>query len=137
MHDAFVAELARPSEPWRAAIHVDMDHFGSINRGYNWQAADKVLAEVAHLLGSMRSPRAFLARVGGDKFLMLLLESVDAAAERAENIRSLVANLFANRFEGLTCSVSVVEAATLGDTLTVLRELNVRAKAKRNYVASP
>ncbi len=57
---------------------VDLDNFGAINHSLGQGIGDRLLTEVARRLSTAIPPSATLARVGGDKYAVLL----DAPAER-------------------------------------------------------
>lgn len=71
-----------------ALVMIDMDHFKRVNDTYGHDVGDKVLVELtARLAGEMRQPD-FLARWGGEEFMVLLPETSPSEAVRlAERLR--------------------------------------------------
>jgi two-component system, cell cycle response regulator len=63
-----VAETGRPL----SVGLVDLDHFKVINDTFSHQVGDEVLATVALMLEAAVSEPAFVARLGGEEFLMVL-----------------------------------------------------------------
>lgn len=51
---------------------IDLDHFKVVNDSYGHQAGDQVLAHLANYLSSNVRSTDFVARYGGDEFLLLL-----------------------------------------------------------------
>lgn len=70
---------------------LDLDHFKRINDSYGHLAGDKVLKIVADQLRKRLNGRGFIARFGGEEFVLLLPQtSLAAAAEVAEALRAAV-----------------------------------------------
>ena len=54
-----------------ALLHIDVDHFKQINDTKGHDAGDFILMHVAHTLEDLVRDRDFVARVGGDEFVVL------------------------------------------------------------------
>jgi diguanylate cyclase (GGDEF)-like protein len=104
-----------------ALLFMDLDNFKNVNDTHGHLAGSQVLKEVGYLLRrAVRTPRATLARYGGDEFVIILPGfSLPAATRVAEQIRRAIRNQAYLRgrfswasgpvdFKGpLTCSVGV------------------------------
>ncbi|MBW1947854.1 MAG: GGDEF domain-containing protein [Deltaproteobacteria bacterium] len=72
-------------------IVFDVDKFRTINNTYGHRAGDKILLHVARLTGEGIRKDDFLARYGGDEFVVILPESnLKAAARIANKIRTSI-----------------------------------------------
>ncbi|KQS98215.1 MULTISPECIES: bifunctional diguanylate cyclase/phosphodiesterase [unclassified Rhizobium] len=54
-----------------AILHIDLDRFKQINDTLGHQAGDTMLVHTARVLSTIISERDFVARIGGDEFLIL------------------------------------------------------------------
>lgn len=71
-----------------AVMLLDIDRFKTINDSLGYSAGDKLLQEIATRLVSQTQRQDTLARIGGDKFALLLtqLDSIDRVAKIAEMV---------------------------------------------------
>ncbi|HEU4974774.1 MAG TPA: diguanylate cyclase [Baekduia sp.] len=72
------------------AVLVDIDHFKAVNDGHGHAAGDAVLREVARRLKAGLREEDLAARWGGEEFLLLLPETIDATTV-CERLRAAIA----------------------------------------------
>ncbi|MEL6977178.1 MAG: bifunctional diguanylate cyclase/phosphodiesterase [Pseudomonadota bacterium] len=70
---------ARAEGKAMAALHLDLDRFKLINDTIGHAAGDHVLLHVGRVLSESAAGRAFVSRVGGDEFVLLMLFDGDLA----------------------------------------------------------
>jgi diguanylate cyclase len=95
----------------------DVDNFKLVNDGYGHLAGDKVLRIIARTLRNRLRKTDFIARFGGEEFVILMPETPDGGAlQTLEAIRLAVANCpFHFREQPITITISVGIAAFVGD----------------------
>lgn len=88
---------------------LDLDHFKRINDGYGHLAGDKVLKIIANVLHKRLRPDDFIARFGGEEFVLLMPDSALAdALDVGEVLRSAIeACPFHFKGEPVTITVSM------------------------------
>ncbi len=75
-----------------AVIAIDIDHFKQVNDLYGHEAGDMVLQQVAVLLSNSSRGGDYIFRLGGEEFLLLLVDvDQDRAFKAAEKLRQQVA----------------------------------------------
>lgn len=75
-----------------AILAIDIDHFKQINDRYGHEAGDMVLQQVAGLLNNYSRSGDYLFRLGGEEFLIVLVDITEADAfKAAEGLRKRVA----------------------------------------------
>lgn len=79
-----------------AVLLVELDRFKSINDTLGHRTGDALIRAVTERLNYIRHPTDFLARIGGDEFVLLRHESrsADAVLPYAENIRAALEKPF-------------------------------------------
>jgi diguanylate cyclase (GGDEF)-like protein len=90
-------------------ILIDVDHFKQINDLYGHRVGDKCLRELAGRIRSCTRSTDFLARFGGEEFIIILPgTSAGGAGKIAEKIRRLIGNtLFSYQDEEISVTISV------------------------------
>ncbi|WP_459207372.1 GGDEF domain-containing protein [Pseudomonas sp. MLB6B] len=94
---AWSERLAQEMQAWRAqdghlsmAI-LDLDHFKRINDGYGHLAGDKVLKLVANVLRKHLRGGDFMARFGGEEFVLLMPHTpLEQATQQLDRLRATV-----------------------------------------------
>ncbi len=88
---------------------MDLDHFKRINDGYGHLAGDKVLKIVAKALHKHLHGRGFLARFGGEEFVLLMPATpVDPGLQLLDELRATVERCpFHFKGEPVTITVSI------------------------------
>lgn len=140
-------QYARKSAALFSVITVDIDHFKSINDRYGHEGGDVVLQQVAAVLNANTRGSDYLFRLGGEEFLLVLVDTAAAgAAAVAEKLRAQIAravfHLSGHAKLSLTISAGVATFDGHPDYQRVLRhsdEALYRAKAegRNRVVAAP
>jgi diguanylate cyclase (GGDEF)-like protein len=98
-----------------AVLFIDLDHFKEVNDAFGHVVGDRLLRDFAKRLLAILDPTIFTARVGGDKFVLLLRNTTESAAEAFAHA---VLREFATPFEARGRSVSL----SAGIGIALLRE---------------
>lgn len=110
------SEADRP----KALLHIDLDRFKQINDTLGHAAGDAMLVHAAKTLGSCVREGDFLARVGGDEFVVVTSSDVHDHDLARLATRIIVAMRQPVPFEGHECrigvSVGIARAANSCDT---------------------
>jgi|GEM_PF-2822167 len=76
-----------------AVLLIDIDHFKRVNDTYGHEIGDKVLQHAAQLLSAATRTTDFVARFGGEEFLIVLPGTQEAGARAmAEKVRCALAD---------------------------------------------
>ena len=96
---AFEQRVAQEYARWRryrstlSLMLCDIDHFKKINDTYGHKAGDRALQGLVAVINKYLRATDFLARVGGEEFVLILPEtSVDQAMAAAEKVRASIEN---------------------------------------------
>lgn len=134
-----IAQAMRFKRPV-SLLWFDLDHFSDVNRSFGFSFGNAVLQEVALLIKQNLRSIDFIARIGGDEFLVFLGETDLSNAETvAETIRNLVQlKQFKNDSGFAKLSVSVGISALTQDQKDQKMDdlLRMAAEALRSAKAS-
>lgn len=106
-----------------AVLFIDLDHFKEVNDACGHAVGDRLLREFARRLLAILEPAIFAARVGGDKFVLLLRNTTESAAEGlAHAVLRELATPFdkGGRYVSLSASIGIAlprEAMESAETL--------------------
>lgn len=92
-----------------SVVICDVDHFKQKNDNFGHLAGDRILMELAEILGQEMRREDLLARYGGEEFIMLLREPAKSvAANWAERIRNKVMlHPFAFQEQAIPTTISI------------------------------
>lgn len=136
----YLGDCCQDASPERpvSVILLDLDHFKGLNDQHGHALGDSLLVECGHLLNEYSSRDFFVARFGGEEFV--LVSRLDEAATRrtAEQIRLSIASHEFSCGIGITTSVGISTAdapVDVSDLLSQADEALYAAKAGgRNLV---
>lgn len=122
---AFQAALAGVSTRTSLAVaYIDLDSFKAVNDGHGHEVGNRVLQVVAGRLSRAVRPSDFVARVGGDEFVVILTDVEDA--EHAEQIVGRIVRRVSPPIDlgGLVVAITLstgISFSPAGDTLDPAR----------------
>lgn len=108
------ARYARQGGHSFTVLSIDLDHFKRVNDEYGHEAGDLVLQQVATFFSQHSRGGDYLFRLGGEEFLLLLVDTTaDTAVRTAEKLRQQLASEPMNlpRHAPLHMTVSIGVAA--------------------------
>jgi diguanylate cyclase (GGDEF)-like protein len=84
-------ERATRHHKWLSVAFIDIDRFKPINDTYGHHTGDRVLREIANLIGDNIRGSDLFGRYGGEEFMLILPETTpEEATVLAEHLRQLV-----------------------------------------------
>ncbi len=86
---------------------LDLDHFKRINDGYGHLAGDKVLKIIANVLRKRLRPTDFIARFGGEEFVLLMPNSSLSDAMAVGNVLRAAIEACPFHFKGEPVTITV------------------------------
>lgn len=109
-------------KPEFALLNIDLNDFKKVNDAFGHNTGDRLLKHVAYYLKHAISERDTLARIGGDEFLVVLIDVDNAAkaARRIEFIKSHLSNhplLFSPAGEDSSEEHSITPSLSIGFAL--------------------
>jgi diguanylate cyclase (GGDEF)-like protein len=106
-----------------SALFIDLDHFKTINDSYGHLQGDQVLIEIVRLLRTCLRRSDYLARFGGEEFVVLLPDTDEfAASEVAETLRSGIEKATLKLLDDVSLSMTAsIGVATIDLATTALR----------------
>jgi diguanylate cyclase (GGDEF)-like protein/PAS domain S-box-containing protein len=116
-----------------AVLFLDLDNFKSLNDTQGHDVGDKLLVQVAQRLGACIRDSDTVARIGGDEFVVMLIDlsgSRAEAASQAQGVAEKILQSFATPFDldGYECSSTPsVGIAMFSDTQLSVDEVLKRA----------
>ncbi|MGL4848788.1 MAG: sensor domain-containing protein [Clostridium sp.] len=92
-----------------AIIFIDLDNFKYINDTYGHEVGDKVLKYIAETLGMLQTKNSFIARFGGDEFVIVVdkIESFDELEKQLSEIILKCNTSCSIDEKDIYCSVSI------------------------------
>jgi len=93
-------------------MHLDLDHFKSINDIYGHAVGDEVLKETANVLTLFTREEELIFRIGGDEFLVILPVITDK--EELLNFKKRLKNTFKNHIKLDQYHVSIGPSVGVG-----------------------
>jgi len=118
----------------------DIDHFKSVNDTYGHDVGDEVLIRIAHCISENVRESDFMARWGGEEFVIMFVDSDRTTAERmAERVRKAVSDIsFEDMDRRMTLSIGITQrlpGETLGDVMKHADQALYRSKEEgRNRI---
>jgi diguanylate cyclase (GGDEF)-like protein len=96
-----------------SVIALDIDHFKKVNDTYGHDVGDEVIKQLAQQIRASSRDSDILCRNGGEEFLMVLPGTgLDVAAQIAERLRGLVAEMDIVDIDKITISLGVAGGAS-------------------------
>jgi diguanylate cyclase (GGDEF)-like protein len=114
-------------------IFIDIDHFKRINDTHGHDIGDKVLVEVAQLMKNSIRNDDFIARWGGEEFVVLLSSvSQEETSGIAEKLRRNIEKISKPDLPSITASLGVSHAPTGRDLSEAIKRADVGLYRAKN-----
>jgi len=113
--DQYLLDIHAPRKP-TALLHVDLDRFKHINDTLGHAAGDAMLVHAASVLKEKTGPGDFVARIGGDEFVIAVTEPVDERDLAAMAERVITQMRQPVPFENHQCRIGVSIGIAMADT---------------------
>ena len=114
--DREVNRTLRYTRPFNLLM-LDIDHFKLVNDNYGHQAGDEALRGIGRVLQEGTRGIDLAARIGGEEFAVLLVETGQAEAlEVAERLRAGIRDMALPKIGQITASFGVAECPFSGQT---------------------
>lgn len=121
-----------------ALLIIDIDYFKEYNDNLGHLEGDKCITKVADTLKNMNIKLHFIARYGGDEFIVVLEKSsIDEAVKLAENIKSAILELnIKHEYSKISdrVTLSIGAAAVIPNENMTIKEF-IREADKALYIA--
>ena len=116
-----------------AVLAIDVDNLKPVNDEYGHEAGDAVLRAVAMAMNGLRRGGDVLARVGGDEFAALLLETdIEGAQQAAERMRVAMHGIAVGQGQA-RISVGCSEGGPGDDGVTVWKSADVALYSAKRH----
>jgi diguanylate cyclase (GGDEF)-like protein/PAS domain S-box-containing protein len=106
-------EIGRGKKHEFFLLLIDLDYFKAVNDAYGHEAGDKVLVHVTNILVNTLRKSDFIARIGGDEFIVLL-KDLNTAAKAEEITQKILDQLSLPITIGINTTVKI--GASIGMT---------------------
>lgn len=121
-----LSSLLRRKEMVVTLALLDIDHFKQVNDEYGHDVGDTVLRELSEKLSQVFRDSDYLARWGGEEFLVALTDTdVDSASSVLERLRREIAGLKELSVPSLTLSMGAAEWRPELDLAAALKQADV------------